>query len=229
MAAARADADFSHGTAFAIVRRVDTSPSDAQSMTVTAVILAGGQARRMHGIDKGLLTVAGRPLIEHLLTSLRGQTDNIVISANRNLAHYASYGTQVVSDATSGAQGPLAGIYRALCCMTTDYLLSVPCDTPCLPHDLVRRMITTARQQQAAVCVAHDGVRPQPVIALLHHTLKADLGQYLDAGHRKVMDWLLRHNPALADFSDQPEAFMNLNTPDDCRRLELLCNTPIAC
>lgn len=229
MAAARADADFSHGTAFAIVRRVDTSPSDAQSMTVTAVILAGGQARRMHGIDKGLLTVAGRPLIEHLLTSLRGQTDNIVISANRNLAHYASYGTQVVSDATSGAQGPLAGIYRALCCMTTDYLLSVPCDTPCLPHDLVRRMITTARQQQAAVCVAHDGVRPQPVIALLHHTLKADLRQYLDAGNRKVMDWLLRHNPALADFSDQPEAFVNLNTPDDCRRLELLCNTPIAC
>lgn len=183
----------------------------------------------MHGIDKGLLTVAGRPLVEYLLTTLRGQTDNIVISANRNLAHYASYGTQVISDTTSDAQGPLAGIYRALCCMTTDYLLSVPCDTPCLPHDLVLRMITAARQQQAAVCVAHDGVRLQPVITLLHHTLKADLRQYLDAGNRKVMDWLQRHNPDIVDFSDQPEAFVNLNTPDDCRRLELICNTPVTC
>ncbi|MDP1707540.1 MAG: molybdenum cofactor guanylyltransferase MobA [Gammaproteobacteria bacterium] len=226
---ARTDADFSRGTAFAIVRRVDTHRPDTRPMTVTAVILAGGQARRMHGIDKGLLAVAGRPLIEHLLITLRGQTDDIVISANRNLAHYATYGVQVVSDARSGAQGPLAGIYRALCCTTTEYLLSVPCDTPCLPRDLVQRMITTARQQQAAVCVAHDGVRPQPVITLLHRALRADLCQYLDAGHRKVMDWLLRHNPALADFSDQPEAFVNLNTPDDCRRLELSCNTPIAC
>lgn len=228
-AAARVDADFSRGTAFAIVRHVDTHRSDTQSMTVTAVILAGGQARRMHGIDKGLLAVAGRPLIEHLLTTLRGQTDHIAISANRNLARYASYGTQVFSDATSGAQGPLAGIYRALCCTTTEYLLSVPCDAPCLPRDLVQRMITTARQQQATVCVAHDGLRPQPVITLLHHSLKADLREYLDTGNRKVMDWLLRHNPALADFSDQPEAFVNLNTPDDCRRLGLSCNTPIAC
>lgn len=198
-------------------------------MAVTAVILAGGQARRMHGIDKGLLAVAGRPLIEHLLASLRGQTDHIVISANRNLAYYAAYGMPVVSDATSDAQGPLAGIYRALCCITTDYLLSVPCDTPCLPRDLIQRMITTARRQQTTVCVAHDGVRPQPVIALLHHTLKADLRQYLDSGHRKVMDWLLRHNLALADFSDQPEAFVNLNTADDCRRLEMTSNTPLAC
>ncbi len=183
----------------------------------------------MNGADKGLCSVAGRPLVEHLLTTLRGQVDHIMISANRNLAHYAAYGVKVVTDDSAAAQGPLAGIHRALRCAEAGYVLSVPCDTPCLPPDLTRRMVAAMLEQQAAVCVAYDGTRLQPVIALLHHTLAVDLGHYLDTGNRKVMDWLRRHKQAIADFSDQPEAFINLNTPADCRRLELSLNTPVAC
>lgn len=190
------------------------------AITVTGVILAGGQARRMDGADKGLTHVAGRPLVEHLLAALRGQLHSIMINANRNLAHYSVYGVPVFSDAMSGYQGPLAGIHRALCLADTEYVLSMPCDTPRLPQNLVRRMLTTLRQRGTTVCVAHDGRRLHPVVALLHRSLAADLRDYLDAGNRRVEDWLRRHAPAIADFSDQPEAFVNLNTLDECRRLE---------
>ncbi|MDO9372560.1 MAG: molybdenum cofactor guanylyltransferase MobA [Gammaproteobacteria bacterium] len=190
------------------------------SITVTGVILAGGRARRMDGADKGLMNVAGLPLVEHLLATLRGQVHSILINANRNVAHYSAYGVPVFTDVISGYQGPLAGIHRALCLADTEYVLSVPCDTPCLPHDLVQRMLAGVRQRGATVCVAHDGRRLHPVIALMQRTLAADLLDYLDAGNRRVEDWLWRHAPAVADFSDQPEAFVNLNTMDECRMLE---------
>lgn len=199
------------------------------SMTVTGVILAGGRARRMDGTDKGLMSVAGLPLVEHLLATLRGQVHSIMINANRNFAHYSTYGVPVFADVIPGQQGPLAGIHRALCLAETEYVLSVPCDTPCLPHDLVQRMLVGVRQRGATVCVAHDGRRLHPVIALMHHSLAADLLGYLDAGNRRVEDWLWRHAPVIADFSDQPEAFVNLNTPDECRVLEERMRTASTC
>ena len=199
------------------------------AITVTGVILAGGRARRMDGADKGLTSVAGLPLVEHLLATLRGQVRSIMINANRNVARYSAYGVPVFSDALSGYQGPLAGIHRALCLADTEYVLSVPCDTPRLPHDLVQRMLSAVHQQGATVCVAHDGRRLHPVIALMHRSLAADLLGYLDAGNRKVEDWLRRHAPAVADFSDQPEAFVNLNTLEECRMLEERMQTAATC
>lgn len=183
----------------------------------------------MHGADKGLLPVAGQPLIEHLLATLRGQVHHIVISANRNLARYAAYGVPVFTDETPEAQGPLAGIHHALCRSGTEYVLTVPCDTPRLPPDLAQRMAMAMLQQQASVCVAHDGSCLQPVVALIPRALAADLRSYLDAGNRKVENWLQRHAPAIADFSDLPGAFVNLNTPDDCRALEKGMTTALAC
>lgn len=199
------------------------------SITVTGVILAGGRARRMDGADKGLVSVAGLPLVEHLLATLRGQVHSIMINANRNVAYYSAYGVPVFSDAIPGHQGPLAGIHRALCLADTEYVLSMPCDTPCLPHDLVQRMLAGIRQRCATVCVAHDGRRLHPVIALMQRTLAADLLGYLDAGHRRVEDWMWRHTPAVADFSDQPGAFVNLNTLDECRVLEERMRTASTC
>ena len=183
--------------------------------TITGVILAGGRARRMNGVDKGLLEFAGKPLVEHALTRLAPQVSRVMINANRNHARYEAYGVPVVIDRLDGYCGPLAGMYSALCAAETDYIVTVPCDSPLIPDNLVQRMMTTLMRENAELCTAHDGMRLQPIYALIPRTLAPGLHSYLMSGGRKVEDWLRSHRLAVADFSDQPEAFLNINTPHD--------------
>jgi molybdopterin-guanine dinucleotide biosynthesis protein A len=186
---------------------------------VTAVILAGGRARRMGGQDKGLIELNGMPLIAHALTALQGQVDTILINANRNTGRYAGMGYTVIADRHSGFSGPLAGMASALAVMQTRYLVTVPCDSPALPRDLVDRLLHARAVAGAELAVAHDGTRMQPVFALLQRSLRPGLEQFLDAGGRKIDQWYARHRVALADFSDRPDAFTNVNTPHDLARL----------
>ncbi len=187
------------------------------SPTITGVILAGGRARRMNGVDKGLLEFAGKPLVEHTLARLAPQVSEVMINANRNHARYASYGVTVVADNLDGYCGPLAGMYSALCATQADYIVTAPCDSPLIPDSLVQRMMTTLLRENAELCSAHDGSHLQPIYALIPRALTADLHSYLMSGGRKVEDWLRRHRLVMADFSDQPESFLNINTPYDMR------------
>jgi molybdenum cofactor guanylyltransferase len=182
---------------------------------VTAVVLAGGRARRMGGNDKGLIELNQVPLIEYALTTLQGQVDTIFINANRNIERYAGMGYPVIEDRHGGFNGPLAGMASALSVMQTRYLVTVPCDSPALPHDLVDRLLTARAQADAELAVAHDGTRMQPVFALLKRSLLPSLERFLEADGRKIDRWYARHRLALADFSDQPDAFTNVNTPED--------------
>lgn len=188
--------------------------------TVTGVILAGGQGRRLHGADKGLLEFAGKPLVEHILLKLAPQVDRVMINANRNPARYARYGVPVVEDETTGHCGPLAGMVSALRRATTDCILTAPCDSPRLPRHYARRMLAALMRGKTGLCVAHDGVRLQPVYVLLQRRYAHDLHDYLAGGGRAVHGWLKRHPFASVDFSDQPEAFINLNTPEEYARLK---------
>jgi molybdopterin-guanine dinucleotide biosynthesis protein A len=189
------------------------------SRQVTAVVLAGGRARRMGGRDKGLIELNHRPLIEYALAALRGQVDRILINANRNLERYAALGYPVIADSHGGFSGPLAGMASALIEIHTPCLVTVPCDCPALPKDLVARLLSAREQADAQLAVAHDGTRMQPVFALLEHTLLGSLEQYLEAGGHKIDQWYARHRLALADFSDQPQAFINVNTPEDLAQM----------
>jgi molybdenum cofactor guanylyltransferase len=182
---------------------------------VTAVILAGGRGRRMGGRDKGLVEIGGKALIEHVISIIAPQAGKLVINANRNGEEYRRYGYAVVSDSMSGYQGPLAGFASAMASAETPHIVTIPCDSPLLPDDLVQRLIDAMHDAHAQLAVAHDGERLQPVFALIGVRLLASLQQFLQRGDRKIDLWYAHHEMALADFSDCPNMFLNLNTPAD--------------
>lgn len=187
---------------------------------ITAVILAGGRGERMEGQDKGLVELWGRPLLGHVVTAIEHQVGEIIISANRNLERYRELDVPVISDQIGENWGPLAGVATVLRAANTPYLLTVPCDAPCLPRDLVDRMSEKLESGNADLCVAHDGQRLQNTIALLPCELADDLESYLESGSRKVETWLRQHNMVEVTFSDQPNTFLNVNSIEQLRDLE---------
>ena len=178
-------------------------------------ILAGGRATRMQGEDKGLLELNDRPLVAYVIERLRPQVSNICISANRHLSQYQHYGLPVITDSLAGFLGPLAGIHTALLACEKEWLLTVPVDCPFLPEDLLHRLSKAVTTAQRPLAVVHDGTGLQPAFCLLHHGLGDDLQSYLEQGGRKTAEWLRQHNPALADYSDHPDVFLNINSPAD--------------
>jgi molybdenum cofactor guanylyltransferase len=198
---------------------------DDPTRDLTGLVLAGGLARRMGGVDKGLLEIGGRPMVEHVLAALRPQVGRLLINANRSLDAYARYGVPVVTDTFEGFQGPLAGIYSGLAVVETPYLLTAPCDSPLLAPDLAACMVRALDAEQADLAVAHDGRRQQPVFLLLRRELGPDLQAYLAGGDRKIDRWFARHKVANADLSHRSDSFINVNDPDERRRVEALLAT----
>lgn len=187
---------------------------------ITAVVLAGGRGRRIGGQDKGLVEVGGRPLIEHILDLVTPQVSAVIINANRNQQVYAGYGYPVISDNLTDYQGPLAGFAAALAACETDYIMTLPCDGPYVPTDLVGKLSSAIKNNNAELAVAHDGQRMQPVYALIPRSLLESLQEFLDAGDRKIDLWYARHDTALADFSDVIDTFFNINTEEDRRTID---------
>ncbi|MFM5815002.1 molybdenum cofactor guanylyltransferase MobA [Aeromonas dhakensis] len=185
---------------------------------VSAVVLAGGRATRMGGADKGWVELAGRPLIDHVLDRLRPQVDEILINANRSQARYQAL-APVIGDDNPDYLGPLAGMQVGLAAARHDWVLFVPCDGPALPRDLMVRF-RAALTPQTELVVAHDGDWLQPVVALLHKSLLPSLSAALAEGERKIDIWFARHNMAVVSFADQPDAFINLNSPDELAAYE---------
>jgi molybdopterin-guanine dinucleotide biosynthesis protein A len=198
----------------------DMKPSPLPRKDITAVILAGGRARRMHGADKGLVELRGRPLVDYSIAGLRPQVDRILVNANRNLARYREFGYLLIADSMEDYCGPLAGIASAMQAAGTPLLLTVPCDSPFLPARLLETLYRAMTEADADISVAHDGKRLQQMYALLHCTLLPDLLDYLDNGGRKVDSWYAHHHMAVADFSSVADSFLNLNTPADMQALE---------
>ncbi len=186
---------------------------------ITAVILAGGQGRRMGGQDKGLLEFNGKPLVSILIDRLEHQSVAILINANRNHERYQSFGYPVINDQLEGYQGPLAGFASAMSAAATDYILTLPGDSPLLVEDYVARFIASCEQNNSPIIVAHDGERLQPVHALIKVDLLPDLQRFLASGDRKIDRWYALHDTANADFSDCADMFRNINTPSDQQSL----------
>lgn len=194
--------------------------SNISREVITAVVLAGGRASRMGGIDKGLVPLRGRPMIAHVLAALHPQAARVLINANRNRDRYAALGYEVVPDELDGFLGPLAGVAAGLKAATTPFVVTAPCDSPLIGPDLVARLAAALAREQADLAVAHDGEREHPVFLLLRRERLADLEAFLDAGGRKIDLWFARHRVARADFSDRPQAFVNINNAEEHARLE---------
>jgi molybdopterin-guanine dinucleotide biosynthesis protein A len=173
----------------------------------------------MGGQDKGLVMLNGRPLITYVLAALRLQVDTILINANRNLDRYSKLGYPVIGDRHADFSGPLAGMASALRVINTRLLVTVPCDCPSLPADLVSRLDSAWARDAAELAVVHDGTRLQPLFALLERGLLDSLERYLARGQHSVQQWYACHRTTLVDFSDQPQAFSNVNTPGDLARV----------
>ena len=175
----------------------------------------------MGGEDKGLVEVAGRPMVARAIEVLRSQSAEVIVNANRNAGAYrAATGCRVIADTVGGFAGPLAGMASALEASATRLLLTAPCDSPHLTEDLGPRLHAAMAGHGAEIAVAHDGERMQPVFALLTRGLLPDLLAFLAAGERKIDAWYATRHAVTADFSDILDTFLNVNTPQERDRLE---------
>lgn len=187
--------------------------------TVTGVVLAGGAGRRMDGADKGLLPLAARPLVQHVIARLAPQVGSLLISANRNGERYREFGYPVVGDTLGGFAGPLAGLQAALAATQTPLLLSVPCDCPALPADLAARLFAGLGEAGADLAVARADGSVERAFTLLRSELLPELEAFLAGGGRRVGEWHRRLRAVEVDFPDA-SAFININTPDDLAQLD---------
>jgi molybdenum cofactor guanylyltransferase len=179
---------------------------------LAAIILAGGQGSRVSFQDKGLLQWRDRALIDHVIARIHPHVENIVISANRHVTEYQQRGFPVVVDQPPDFAGPLAGIVSCLAHIDSEFVLTVPCDMPLLPSDLVQRLQHTIAQNNADCVVAFDGSYSQYLVALYRHKALLALPQALNEGVRAVRHWQQRIRAVTADFSDEAACFGNFNT-----------------
>ena len=177
------------------------------------VILAGGQASRMGGKDKGLVELNGSPLIQYVINKLSQQDVSITINANRNLDSYQAF-APVVSDSFPDYPGPLGGIHAGLKSASTDWVGFVPCDSPQISDDLVERFCSAVKED-SDILVAHDGEFKQPVFTLFHKRVLPKLEAFLERGDRKIILLYKECVTEYVDFSDSPNCFVNLNTPEE--------------
>ncbi len=187
---------------------------------ITGLVLAGGRGSRMGGVDKGLELLDGQPLVQHALHRLAPQVGPMLINANRNRERYASFGVPVVADADASFSGPLAGFVAGLAGCATDWLVTVPCDTPRFPLDLVERLARAIGTAAVAVVTTiEDGRRQrQSVFCLIRRDARPGIEDYLAGGGRKVEGWFDRAGCVDVVF-EEPDAFFNANTIDELRRL----------
>jgi len=185
-------------------------------MNVSGIVLAGGLGRRMGGVDKGLQPLHGKAMVEHVLARLAPQVDEIVINANQNLERYAAFGHRVVSDHVGGFAGPLAGLHAGLAAISHPLAVTVPCDSPFLPTDLVSRLSEHMGANDLAV--AKTGDQPHPVFALVRRSVAGNLEAFLASGGRKIDAWYASLKVVEVAFDDEADAFRNINTLEELGR-----------
>jgi molybdopterin-guanine dinucleotide biosynthesis protein A len=190
---------------------------------ITGLVLAGGRGSRMGGVDKGLQTFRNAPMALHVVMRLKPQVGNLMINANQNLGPYEGFGVQVWPDEVGGFAGPLAGLQTGLSHCETAYLVTAPCDSPFLPHDLVERLSSALLEQDADLAVAVTGEgearQPHPVFCLAKASLLPHLNQFLQQGGRKFDAWYASLKVAEVHFPDEA-AFRNINTLEELRTYE---------
>lgn len=187
---------------------------------VSGVILAGGQGSRMGGVDKGLQPFRGRPMVAHVIDRLAPQVTELLINANRNAEAYGAFGYRVIADEIEGFAGPLAGFERGLAHASKELVVTVPCDSPFLPADLVARLHGALQAAGAQLAVAKTGDQAHPVFSLMRRDAHESLRAFLASGQRKIDKWYAALKVVEVAFDDEAEAFLNINTREELAGLE---------
>jgi molybdopterin-guanine dinucleotide biosynthesis protein A len=200
---------------------------------VTGVIVAGGLSRRMGGGDKGLLQLAGKPMLAHVIERLGRQVGRMVINANGDPARFAGFGLPVVADTVPDFAGPLAGVLAGMHWSRANapaarWIATAAGDAPLLPTDLIARCLEALRDRPEAIALAQSAGDLHPVIGLWPVALVDDLEAQLAAGVRKVLDWTDRHGTVPVPFpfvragERELDPFYNANTPQELDELRAL-------
>jgi molybdenum cofactor guanylyltransferase len=190
------------------------------SSGVTGLILAGGQGRRMGGVDKGLEPLRGKPMIAWVLERLAPQVGEVLINANQHADEYARFGHRVVPDRIGGFAGPLAGLQAGLQAAAHPLLVTAPCDSPFLPRDLVERLRAALTRADAELAVAKTGAQPHPVFSLVRASVLPGLSDFLERGGRKIDAWYAALKVVEVPFDDEAEGFSNINTREELKGFE---------
>lgn len=192
------------------------------------VILAGGQATRMGGGDKGLREVAGKPLLDHVIARLAPQVGGLALNANGNPSRFAKYRLPVVADSLPDWPGPLAGVLAGMdwaAAQGAESVVSVAADTPFFPLDLVAQLQAAAGPSGLALAATREGGKlwRHPTFGLWPVALRDDLRAALRGGLRKVVLWTDQHGAGTAEFGTDPfDPFFNINTPEDIAVAEVI-------
>lgn len=200
-----------------------SSPPAIPPEAITGLILAGGRGTRMGGVDKGLQNHRGMAMAMHILLRLQSQVGAVMINANRNIGAYEAMGVPVWLDSMGDFPGPLAGVLTGLEHCETPWLVTVPCDTPDFPQDLVARLVEAAAREGAEIAyptTLEDGrEQPHPVFCLLRSELMESLVAFLHGGGRKIDAWFAQHRSVRVPFADA-SAFFNANTAAELAQLQ---------
>ena len=201
--------------------------------SVTGVILAGGQSRRMGGGDKGLLELAGKPMLQHVIDRLEPQVGRMAINANGDPSRFARFGLEVIPDTIAGFVGPLAGVlagmrWSAAHTPQARWIVTAAGDAPLLPAGLVARLLAAVETRASAIPLAQSNGELHPVIGLWPVALADDLEAQLTAGVRKVLRWTDRHGTVPVPFPPERigdaelDTFFNANTPEELDELRVM-------
>lgn len=182
---------------------------------VTGIVLAGGLGRRMGGVDKGLQPFRGKPMVQWAIERLGRQVDELIVNANQNPADYARFGHRIVADELSGFAGPLAGLHAGMKAARNALVVTVPCDSPFLPVDLVERLRASLGANELAV--AKTGTQPHPVFSLVARSVLPHLEAFLASGGRKIDAWYATLKVVEVAFDGEEDAFRNINTLQELR------------
>lgn len=181
---------------------------------ITGIVLAGGQGRRMGGVDKGLQLLSGKTMVQRVIERFAPQVDELLVNANQNIEQYQSLGHRVIPDAIGGYAGPLAGLHRGLSEASHPLVVTAPCDSPFLPLDLVVQLKTALDANNAELAVAKTGDQPHPVFSLCRKSVLPGLTAFLGSGGRKVDLWYSQLKIVEVQFADEA-AFRNINTREE--------------
>ena len=182
---------------------------------VSGIVLAGGLGRRMGGVDKGLQPLRGKPMVQWVLERFAPQVDEVLINANQNLETYRTLGYRVVADDIAGFAGPLAGLHAGMKAAAHPLIATVPCDSPFLPLDLIKRLSESLQNHDLAV--AKTGAQPHPVFALVKRQCRESLEAFLAQGGRKIDAWYASLKVVEVAFDDEADAFRNINTREELK------------
>jgi molybdopterin-guanine dinucleotide biosynthesis protein A len=205
---------------------VKDNPPNADSAATLGLILDGGRAQRMGGVDKGLINLAGRPMIAHVIERLHPQVAALAISANGDPSRFARFGLPVVADSPAESSGPLAGVLAGLEFPAhpgsrLTHVVTLPGDTPFAPEDFVARLHGARRAANAEIVVAASGGRTHHVAALWPIAIAGDLRRAVEEGLRKVETFAARYVVTTAEWPAEPlDPFSNVNTPADLAHAE---------